>query len=42
VPVVVDQQGILWLAGLGRIADRAKITAKTKNILEIRILKEIK
>jgi len=42
VPVVVDGQGILWLAGLGRIADRVKITAKTKNILEIRILKETK
>ena len=42
VPVVTDQQGIVWLAGLGRIADRAKITAHTKNILEIRVLKEIK
>ena len=40
VPVVVDTQGIIWLAGMGRIADRVKITDTTKNILEIRAIKE--
>ena len=40
IPVIADEKKIVWLAGLGRIDDRVKITDATKNILEIRIFKE--
>ncbi|KUK10404.1 MAG: tRNA(Ile)-lysidine synthase [Clostridia bacterium 41_269] len=34
IPVVLDQKGIVWLAGF-RIAERVKITDNTEKILRI-------
>jgi tRNA(Ile)-lysidine synthase len=36
LPVVVDDQGILWVAG-AKLADRAKITSTTKVLVELRL-----
>jgi tRNA(Ile)-lysidine synthase len=40
IPVITDDKKIVWLAGLGRIDDRVKITTATKNILKITVTKE--
>ena len=34
VPILADEAGILWVVGC-RIAERAKITAHTKKVLQI-------
>ncbi|MBU1487319.1 tRNA lysidine(34) synthetase TilS, partial [bacterium] len=39
IPLLVDREGILWVAGYRR-SNRAKITEKTKRILEVQINKE--
>jgi tRNA(Ile)-lysidine synthase len=36
IPILVDREGILWVLGVRR-ANRAKISEKTKRILEVRI-----
>lgn len=38
LPVVVDDQGILWVAG-ARLADRAKITSSTEMFISLRLCK---
>ncbi len=37
IPIVCDREGIIWVAGL-RIADRVKVTPKTRRLLELALL----
>jgi len=37
IPVILDREGIIWIAGI-EIADRAKITSRTRQVLELKLV----